>query len=318
MTESPRVLMMGTPDFAVPILESIVQAGYSVVGVFTQPDRPVGRRRTLSPPPLKEAAQRLGLPVFQPGRLRQEEVLQQVAQLAPDVAVTAAYGQLLPQGFLDIPRFGCLNVHASLLPRWRGAAPIQRAIMAGDEKTGVTIMKTVLALDAGPVLKRAEVPIEASDTFGSLHDKLAHAGAKLLLEVLPEYLSGLRLPVPQLEDGVTYAQRILRQDEFLQLHQDAQSVYNHARALSPWPGASVLFEGQTMKVWPTALLSEQTSAAVGTVNLFAGTTVGLRCGDGWVSIAEVQPAGKRRMNAVDWLNGQKGKAVNFQSVAMAQ
>lgn len=316
MTNSLRVLMMGTPDFAVPVLEALVEAGYQVVGVVTQPDRRVGRSKSLTAPPLKQAAERLGLAVLQPPRLRDQNVLDEVSALKPDLAVTAAYGQLLPQRFLDIPRYGCLNVHASLLPRWRGAAPIQRAMMAGDEKTGVTIMRTVLALDAGPMVGTAQVSVEPADNFGSLHDKLAQTGAKLLIDVLPGYIAGSLAPVPQAEAGVTYAERIVRQDEFIQLEADAKSVYNHARALAPSPGATVLYLEHPIKVWSDGLLdmTAEDHDDIGTVRTWTGGKVGVRCGQGWLSLVEVQASGKRRMRAIDWLNGQKGKTVIFQSV----
>lgn len=319
MSRSVRVLMMGTPDFAVPILEALAETGYTVVGVFTQPDQRVGRNKTLSAPPLKEAAVKWGLPVFQPGSLRGDDVLAEVAALNPDLAITAAYGQLLPQRFLDIPNYGCLNVHASLLPRWRGAAPIQRAIMAGDELTGITIMKTVLALDAGPVLGVQEVPIDDADNFLSLHDKLSEAGAKLLLDLIPGYLSGACLPVPQREDGITYAERIVRQDEFLELDSDVKSVYNHARALSPRPGASVRFQEQALKLWAQGWEREDSTkeSVLGAVTTRPGGKVGVRCRDGWLLVSHVQAAGKRKMAATDWLNGQKGKTVMVQPGSMA-
>jgi len=224
MTTPLRVLMMGTPEFAVPVLESLLNAGHQVVGVYTQPDRPVGRHRVLTPPPLKLAAQKWGLPVFQPASLRQEGPLQEVKELQPDLVITAAYGQLLPQRFLDLPTYGCLNVHGSLLPRWRGAAPIQRALMAGDNETGITIMKTVLALDAGPVLGTVTVEMEADDTYGTLHDKLAQSGAQLLIDLIPHYVSGDLEPTAQAETGVTYAERVLRVDELIDFQQSVQTV----------------------------------------------------------------------------------------------
>lgn len=311
MGQPLRVLMMGTPEFAVPVLESLLQAGYQVVGVFTQPDRPVGRRRVLTPPPLKVAAQNWGLPVFQPVSLRQEGALQEVRELRPDLAVTAAYGQLLPQRFLDIPTHGCLNVHGSLLPRWRGAAPIQRALMAGDNETGITIMKTVLALDAGPVLGNVAVEIASDETYQTLHDKLAQAGSQLLVNLIPSYVSGQLEPKAQQEAGVTYAERILRADELIDFSQSVQTVYNHLRALTPVPGGTASFQGQPMKLWsdgPSSLRSGE-AGQIGEAKIVANGETMVRCADGWLRLTEVQPAGKRRMLAADWVRGQKGQTV---------
>lgn len=311
MSQPLRVLMMGTPEFAVPVLESLLQAGYQVVGVFTQPDKPVGRRRVLTPPSLKVAAQKWGLPVFQPASLRQEAALQEVRELRPDLAVTAAYGQLLPQRFLDIPTYGCLNVHGSLLPRWRGAAPIQRALMVGDKETGITIMKTVLALDAGPVLGNVTVEIASDDTYDTLHDKLAQAGSRLLVNLIPNYVSGQLEPKAQEEAGVTYAERILRADELIDFSQSVQTVYNHLRALTPAPGGTASFQGQPMKLWsdgPSSLGSGE-AGQIGEAKIVANGETMVRCADGWLRLTEVQPAGKRRMLAADWVRGQKGQTV---------
>jgi methionyl-tRNA formyltransferase len=298
-----RVVFMGTPEFAVPTLRRLASL-CDVALVITQPDKPAGRGRTLTPPPVKVAAMEFGIPVLQPRRVREPEVLDAVARLAPDVAVTAAYGQLLPQALLDIPRRGCLNVHASLLPRWRGAAPIHRAVMAGDSETGVTLMRMVQALDAGPVLGMRRLPIGPDDNTGVIHDRLAALGAELVAELLPPYLAGELEPVPQPEEGVTYAERIRPEDEWIHWDRPAAQVHNHVRGLCPWPGASTLVNGERLKVWRTArsVVTPGETAPPGTV-VAQGDGVFAACGDGWLRLEEVQPAGRRRMTAVDWWRG---------------
>lgn len=306
-----RVLFMGTPDFAVPALTELANAGYSLL-VVTQPDKPVGRKKELTAPPVKEAAIGLGLSVLQPEKVRTEEALQQIREFAPDVLITAAYGQLLPQRLLDIPRVGSLNVHASLLPRWRGAAPIQRAIMAGDTTSGVALMEMVLQLDAGPVVKMQDVPIEAEETFGSLHDKLAAVGAKLLMDTLPLYLDGKTKSVAQPEEGVTYANRIIREDEFVDFTKSALEISRQIRGLSPWPGASTFINQQPFKIWSVSSEDKPLSQGrPGEVSFTSTGQVQVMCGVGSLLLKEVQPAGKRRMDAADWLRGQQAISVQL-------
>jgi methionyl-tRNA formyltransferase len=316
MSRPFHIVFMGTPDFAVPILRALAgDETYSIDAVVTQPDRATGRKQILTPPPVKRVAQELGLTVMQPEKVRAEDVLAELRALNPDVIVTAAYGQLLPQRLLDIPRRGCLNVHASLLPRWRGAAPIHRAIMAGDRETGVTIMEMVKALDAGPIVAVDKVPIADSDTVGTLHDKLAECGARLLLRVLPDYLEGRITPIPQPEDGVTYADRISRADEYLDWTWSTEKLHNHIRGLSPWPGAATQWQGKDFKVWlaePAQVgAAEHGEVQVGSVLFVPEHGVCVKTGDGWLRLLEVQPAGKRRMAAEDWLRGVAGERTQF-------
>ncbi|MCL6453030.1 MAG: methionyl-tRNA formyltransferase [Alicyclobacillus sp.] len=317
MTEPIRVVMMGTPDFAVPTLHALhAAAGVAVVAVVTQPDRPVGRKQIPMASPLKQAAAQLGLPVLQPERVRHPEALEQIAAFRPDVLVTAAFGQILPQRLLDLAPYGCLNVHASLLPRWRGAAPIHRAIMAGDAETGVTIMRTVRELDAGPILGVRRRPIAADDDVGRVHDDLARMGAQLLCELLPVYVAGALQPTPQPVDGVTYAERVTRADEWIDWTRSTFEVHNHIRGLSPWPGATTRFEGEDMKVWASLPPSEGGAkrsevAQPGAIRPSDGDTVWVRCGDGWLGISSVQPAGRRRMPAGDWARGQRRAELAF-------
>lgn len=311
MTETlPRVLFMGTPDFAVPALQALAGDAYRIAAVVTQPDRPQGRRRKLTPSPVKLAAQALGLPVLQPEKVRSPAALAQVAALLPDVLVTAAYGQLLPQRLLDLPRVGCINVHASLLPRWRGAAPIHRALLAGDTETGVTLMEMVAALDAGPILRAQSVPILEEDNVGSLHDRLAQVGASLLQALLPCYLAGEVAPTAQPDSGVTYAARIGREDEWVDWTRSVHEVYNQIRGLSPWPGATTRSAGRDLKVWAAQLVKSTELLpdlqAPGTLCV-VNRQVLVSCQDGWMTLTEVQPAGKRKMSAVDWLHANAGE-----------
>lgn len=300
-----RVLFMGTPDFAVPSLRALVTAGYDVVAVVTQPDRPAGRRRVPTPPAVKRAAEELGLPVWQPERIRDPGVLERVGLLKPDVAVTAAYGQILPQALLDLPPHGCLNVHASLLPKYRGAAPIQRCLMNGDSRTGVTIMKMVLDLDAGPVLAQESVPVEEDDDGGRLHDRLAELGARLLVDVLPRWLRGEVVPREQDESLATYAPSLKREDERLDWQRSARSLYNHIRALHPWPGAFTTFRGKTLKVWKAEIAGPAPEGALPGEILgvdHRGVTVAAK--DGTLRLLAVQTEGKTRLEAVEWARGQ--------------
>ncbi|MCK9905307.1 methionyl-tRNA formyltransferase, partial [Frankia sp. Cpl3] len=244
-----RILFMGTPDFAVASLEALLEAGSNVVGVVTQPDRPVGRKRVLTPPPVKEAALRHGLPVLQPEKVKEESALAEILAIAPDLIVTAAYGQILPKRLLDAPRLGCVNVHASLLPKYRGGAPIQRCIMEGETQTGVTIMYMVEALDAGDMLSKVVVPIDERDTYGSLHDKLAVAGAELLVKTIPGLLAGELRAEQQNHEEATFAPTIKRSDEKINWSKTAEQVYNHVRGLNPAPAAYTHYAGKVWKIW---------------------------------------------------------------------
>lgn len=312
MTEAASIVFLGTPDFAVPVLEAIVKAGYTVPLVITQPDKPTGRKQLLTPPPVKEAALRLGLTVLQPIKVR--AAIDDIASVQPDILLTAAYGQLLPQRLLDLARVGSLNVHASLLPRWRGAAPIHRAIMAGDKQSGVTLMEMVRALDAGPSVAAVTLPIGSDDTVGTLHDRLAQAGAKLLLTSLPHYLTGELTARDQPDVGITYAERILPADEQIDWNRPAKDVHNHVRGLSPWPVARTLWRGKPFKVWQTSTgpLDIVSGGEPGAVCVASNGQVAVRCQDGWLALDVVQPAGKRKMAANAWIHGLKADGTKFE------
>jgi methionyl-tRNA formyltransferase len=299
-----RVLFMGTPDFAVSSLEALLADGYNVIGVVTQPDRPVGRKQVLTPPPVKEAALRHGLTVLQPEKIKQEEALQEVLALAPDLIVTAAYGQILPKRLLDAPRYGCINVHASLLPKYRGGAPIHKAIVDGEKETGVTIMYMVEALDAGDMLSKVVVPIGERDTVGTMHDKLAEAGAQLLKETVPKLLAGELKAVPQNHEEATFAPTIKRTDERIDWTRSAERIYNQVRGLNPWPVAFTTLEGKVWKIWWVEKLSTSGSHGhPGTIVAREPDGLVVACGEGTVKITELQPEGKKRMSAHDFLRG---------------
>ena len=241
------IVFMGSPEFALPTLRALAEH-YQVTGVGTQADRPAGRGRQLTPPPVKILAQELGLPVIQPKRLGEPEAMQQLRSWAPDLIVVAAFGQILRLELLDLPPHGCLNVHASLLPRWRGAAPIQAALLAGDEQTGITIMKMDPGVDTGPILSQRAGAIYPDDTTGSLAARLAQLGAELLVECLPAFLSGSLTPQPQDESQATYAPMLKKEDGQLDFHQSAEQLARLVRAFNPWPGAYILWRGQLLKI----------------------------------------------------------------------
>src|SRR5690625_5257410 len=242
-----KIIFMGTPTFAVPILESLIESGYDIVKVVTQPDRPKGRKRILTPSPVKEVAIKHHIPVFQPEKLR--ESYEELLESDIDLIVTAAYGQLLPNELLEAPPFGCINVHASLLPDLRGGAPIHHAIVQGKKETGITIMYMVEKLDAGDILTQVTVPIAADDHVGILHDRLSEAGARLLIETLPELFNKQLTPITQEEGQATFAANIKREDEWIDWNKSSAEIYNQIRGLHPWPVAYTTYLGKTMKIW---------------------------------------------------------------------
>ncbi|MDP4096820.1 methionyl-tRNA formyltransferase [Paenibacillus sp. P96] len=311
MKDEIRIVFMGTPDFAVPTLEALLEDGYHVVGVVTQPDKPQGRKKIMTPPPVKEAALKHGLPVMQPQRLRLPEAVAELALWEPDVIVTAAYGQILPKAVLDMPQFGCLNVHGSLLPRYRGGAPIQRAIINGEAMTGVTLMYMAEGLDTGDMIAKVEVPIEPEDTSGTVFAKLSSAGAQLLREQLPLLLAGEAERTPQKEDEATYAPNLTREDEKIDWQHSSQAIYNRIRGLVPFSGAFTLWEGNVFKIWgakvPNAGQSSVGSETPGTVLKLTDEGIEVRTGDGSIWLSEIQPAGKKAMAAGQFARGGQMK-----------
>jgi methionyl-tRNA formyltransferase len=298
-----KVIFMGTPDFSVPVLQSLLDENYDVIAVVTQPDRPVGRKRILTPPPVKVAAEKHGIPVYQPEKIKNEDELNKVLALKPDLIVTAAFGQILPNALLEAPQYGCINVHASLLPELRGGAPIHYSILQGKEKTGITIMYMVEKLDAGDIISQVEVDIDERDHVGTLHDKLSVAGAALLIETVPKLLAGDITPVKQDDSKATFARNIKREQEKIDWAKGGEEIYNHIRGLHPWPVAYTTLENSVIKVWWGEKVSG-TSGAPGEIMkieedgfvVSTGTSVGIK-------ITDLQPSGKKRMSAKDYLRG---------------
>ncbi|MCW5875744.1 MAG: methionyl-tRNA formyltransferase [Anaerolineales bacterium] len=296
---SARVVFMGSPEFALPSLRRLA-AEYAVVGVVSQPDRPAGRGRQLAPPPVKQLAEQLGIPVIQPDRLREPAAMQQLRDWAADVIVVAAFGQILRPAVLDLPPHGCINVHASLLPRWRGASPIQAAILHGDAETGVTIMRMDPGLDTGPILSQRAIPIQPDDTAGTLSDKLAELGADLLAETLPGYLAGELQPQPQPKQGVTTVSLLSKADGELDPGQPAEALARKVRAFHPWPGSHLPWRGGALKVLRARATPGR--AAAGRREVHAGLPA-LGTADGLLLLEEVQPPGKKPMSGADFLRG---------------
>jgi methionyl-tRNA formyltransferase len=297
-----RLVFAGTPRFAVPALEALAAAGHELVAVLTQPDRPAGRGLAAVAGPVKQAAQRRGVPVLQPPSLKDAAVQARLAELAPDALVVAAYGLILPQAVLDIPRLGALNVHASLLPRWRGAAPIERALLAGDPVTGVCIMQMDAGLDTGPVLLRDELPIAPEDTAGTLHDKLAALGARLVVAALDGLAAGTLRPTPQPAAGVTYAAKIARDETRLDWSRSANELARRVRAFDPAPGAGARVRGVELKIWRAAVVAAR--GAPGAVVAAGAEGISVACGDGGaLRLEELQRAGGRRLPAAAFLRG---------------
>jgi len=309
-----RVIFMGSPDFALPALQRLIESEHDIVGVFTQPDKPVGRGRRLAPPPVKTLATQHGLPVFQPKSISKPESVEQLRALRPDIGVIAAYGQILRQSVLDVPPLGILNVHASLLPRWRGAAPIPAAILAGDDVTGATIMKVELAVDAGPMLGAVDMPIADGDTTRTLTPRVAEAGAALLLELLPRWADGSLKAKPQDEALATYAPQIKKSDAVIDwARSDAAAIARMVRAYDPWPIAYTHIDGQPLRIHEARPLGGRSGAAPGTVAVSdMGFSVATAGDD--LAVMRVQPAGKSGMTARDFARGRRdlhGKVLGY-------
>jgi methionyl-tRNA formyltransferase len=304
-----RLVFAGTPEFAVPGLDAALASGHDVVAVYTQPDRPAGRGRQLVASPVKQRALAAGVPVHQPVRLRDAEAQATLAALQPDLMIVIAYGLILPKAVLAIPRHGCWNVHASLLPRWRGAAPIQRALLAGDAETGVCLMQMEAGLDTGPVLLSTATPIAADDTGQTLHDRLAALGAQVLAQGLVQLADGsLPAPQPQPEDGVTYAHKLDKALARLDWQGDAAELARQVRAFDPWPGSDALLAGEPVRVWRAQALDLGHDADPGTVLAASRAGIDVACARGALRLLELQRPGGRRLGAADYLNGRPGLA----------
>jgi methionyl-tRNA formyltransferase len=296
-----RIIFAGTPEFAVPTLNMLLASGHEVCAVYSQPDRPAGRGRKLQPSPVKETALAAGIPVLQPDSLKTAEAVAQLAAFEPDLMVVVAYGMILPQAVLDVPKYGCLNVHASLLPRWRGAAPIQRALIAGDAETGVTIMRIVLKLDAGDMLHKEAVAIGAEDTAGDLHDKLAALGPIGLEKVLSQVEAGTVRAEPQDEALATYAAKLEKSEAALDWTKPAEELDRLVRGLNPWPVAQTLYRGEALRIWRAQPIPGPAVAEPGKVNC-TQRHLDVAAGKGWLRLLEVQLPGGKRMPAQAFLN----------------
>lgn len=301
-----RIVFMGTPDFAVPSLKKLIEAGHEIVGVFTQPDKPKNRGMKLQPTPVKVVAQEAGIPVYQPVSLKGDEAYDALAALAPELIVVAAYGKILPKRILELPKLGCINVHSSLLPRYRGAAPINWAILNGDEVTGVTIMYMAEGLDTGDIISQRETPIDPNETVETLHDRLADIGAELLVETVASIADGTAQRIPQDDSLSCYAPMLGRELSPIDFANTAKHIHNQVRGLIPWPATTAVLAGETFKIFSVEETGVTSEKAAGTILGVDKKGINVVCGDGRVlRILELQAPGKKRMRAVDYLRGHQ-------------
>ncbi len=302
MTHRLRIAYAGTPAFAVPALDALYERGHAIVAVYTQPDRPAGRGRSVAASPVKQRALELGLPVEQPATLRTPEAVERLRGFGADLMVVAAYGLILPREVLEVPRFGCWNIHASVLPRWRGAAPIQRAIIAGDVVTGITIMQMDAGLDTGPMLLVKKLEIGDRETAGELHDRLAPLGAQALIEALDEWQAGRLIPQPQPTEGSSYAPKIRKDESLIDWSSSTLAIDRQVRALNPWPIAETRWDGRQLRIWSAEPAVQPGDAMPGQVIEAADGRIAVATGDGAVRLIRVQLAGRRAVTAAEFLN----------------
>lgn len=301
-----KIVYMGTPDFAVAPLRAMVEAGYEIAGVVTQPDKPKGRGKTLMPTPVKEEALKHNVTVYQPEKVRDPEFLDILKGIGPDIIVVAAFGQIIPKVILEMPEFGCINIHASLLPKYRGAAPIQQAVIDGEKESGVTIMKMAPGIDTGDMISRTVVELSPEETGGTLFDKLAQAGAQLLVQTLPSIFDRSAVYEKQPKDSPTpYAAMISKQMGLMDFGRSAQELERLVRGLNPWPSAYTFLKGRTLKVWKSRIDAGNSSAEPGTVIEADKEGIHVACGSGILILTELQLEGKKRMEAEAFLRGFK-------------
>lgn len=297
-----KVIFMGTPDFAVPILEGLISQ-YDVLLVVSQPDKKVGRKQVITPTPVKSKAMEEGIEVFQPERIKED--YQRILDIQPDIIVTCAYGQMIPKEILELPKYGCINVHASLLPELRGGAPIHKAIINGFSKTGITIMYMEEAMDSGDIISQKETTILDSDNLESLHDRLSIMGRDLLLETLPSIFEGSNKRIIQEESMVSYAYNIKREEEHIDFSKSSREVFNLIRGLSPVPGAYCLLDGEVLKVYNSSISTTSLDGVCGEIVSADKDGIGVKTSDGVIYLTEIKPFSKKRMKASDYLNGKK-------------
>lgn len=306
-----KIIYAGTPEFSVPALQALADSKHRVVAVYTQPDRPAGRGRRLQQSPVKQAAIDLDIPVFQPESLRQPENVAQLKDLNADLMVVAAYGLILPVDVLEAPRLGCINIHASLLPRWRGAAPIQRAILAGDAETGITIMKMAKGLDSGDMLAKQSVSINSDCNAGDLHDKLMQTGAELLIPTIDQLVEGGLVAEVQDESLVTYADKLLKSEAEIDWSKDAAIIHREVRAYAPWPVSFSQFEGQPVRIWRAELVSTSSAQAAGQIIEHDKSGLSVSCGQGVLKITELQFAGRKKCHPAQLLGARNLTGLAF-------
>ena len=298
-----KVIFMGTPDFAVGTLEAILAAGHEVVGVFTQPDKPKGRGKNMQFPPVKETALAHGLPVYQPEKIREASFVDTLRKMEPEVIVVVAFGQILTKEILDMPKYGCINVHASLLPKYRGSAPIQWAVINGEKESGVTTMLMNEGIDTGDMLKKAVVPLDEKETGGSLFDKLADEGAKLLVETLKDLEQGTITRTPQQEEEATHVKMLDKKMGLIDFSKSAVEIERLIRGLNPWPSAYTGYKGKTLKIWDADVVDKEMDGEVGQVVEVSKHELFIKTGKGLLSLQEVQLEGKKRMDIDAFLRG---------------
>lgn len=298
-----RIVFMGTPDFSVPALEALVEGGHEVVAAITQPDKPKGRGKAVLMTPVKEKAMELGIPVYQPVKVREPEFVEKLRQMEPDAIVVVAFGQILPKSILEIPRYGCVNIHASLLPKYRGAAPIQWAVIDGERESGVTTMFMNEGLDTGDMLEKEAVTLDPKETGGSLHDKLSAIGGRLILSTLKGLEDGTLKGTPQTDEGTCYAKMLKKSLGDIDWTMDAAAIERLIRGLNPWPSAYTCLHGKTLKIWDGDVLEREYGVEPGTVAEVAKDRLVVQTGQGSLAIRSLQLEGKRRMDAGDFLRG---------------
>jgi len=299
-----RVVFAGTPDFSVPVLQVLLDSGHDVVGVYSQPDRPAGRGRKLRPGPVKQLAMQHDIPVFQPPDFKDSEEQSVLVALESDLMVVVAYGLILPPAVLDMPSLGCVNLHASLLPRWRGAAPIQRAILDGDRETGVCLMQMEAGLDSGPVLAQVRTEISASETGGSLHDRLSQLAAECLGGHLDDLAARRLTPTPQDESQVTYASKLDKTEAAINWSRGADEIERQVRAFNPWPVAQAGYRGEKLRIWDAQVIGNAAAGEPGAIVASGPDGIDVACGEGWLRLCEIQLPGGKRMSAADFLNAR--------------